>query len=105
MKKCKKSTTHKEQSLKSYIFKKKVCTGTASDSFIKPFFSAELIKSSQENSLLNDQIIKLKNALDDCKSQLVVDSITLESNFEVEKRKAEEEIATLQRLINGMKNL
>lgn len=39
--------------------------------------------------------------MDDCKSQLVVDSMTLESNFEVEKRKAEEEIATLQRLVHG----
>lgn len=27
--------------------------------------------------------------------------MTLESNFEVEKRKAEEEIATLQRLVHG----
>lgn len=63
--------------------------------------SAELGKSNHENIHLNDQIIKLKNELDDCKSQLVVDSMTLESNFEVEKRKAEEEIATLQRLIHG----
>lgn len=60
-----------------------------------------MIKSNQENAFLNDQITKLKNDLDDCKSQLVVDSITLESNFEVEKRKAEEEIATLQRLVHG----
>lgn len=60
-----------------------------------------MIKSNQENLFLNEQIIKLKNELDDCKSQLVVDSITLESNFEVEKRKAEEEIATLQRLVHG----
>lgn len=61
-----------------------------------------MIKSNQENVFLNEQIIKLKNDLDDCKSQLVVDSITLESNFEVEKRKAEEEIATLQRLVHGI---
>lgn len=60
------------------------------------------MKSTQENLLLNEQVIKLKNELDDCKSQLVVDSITLESNFEVEKRKAEEEIATLQRLVHGI---
>lgn len=44
----------------------------------------------------------MRNELDDCKSQLVVDSITLESNFEVEKRKAKEEIATLQQLVHGM---
>lgn len=60
------------------------------------------MKSTQENLLLNEQVLKLKNELDDCKSQLVVDSITLESNFEVEKRKAEEEIATLQRLVHGI---
>lgn len=65
-------------------------------------FSAELIKSNQDNIILNDQIIKLRNELDDCKSQLVVDSITLESSFEVEKRKAKEEIATLQQLVHGM---
>ncbi|XP_076270633.1 rab GTPase-binding effector protein 1-like isoform X2 [Rhynchophorus ferrugineus] len=47
-----------------------------------------------------DQIVKLKNELDDVKSQLVVDSIRLESDFEVEKRKAEEEIASLQRLVH-----
>ncbi|CAH1972701.1 unnamed protein product [Acanthoscelides obtectus] len=46
------------------------------------------------------KVSKLNNELDDCKSQLVVDSITLESNLEVEKRKAAEEIATLQRLVH-----
>lgn len=69
---------------------------------MKYYFLAELIKSNQENSLLNQQVIKLRNELDDCKSQLVVDSMTLESTFEVEKRKAEEEIATLQRLVHGI---
>ncbi|KAG5887200.1 hypothetical protein JTB14_016685 [Gonioctena quinquepunctata] len=61
---------------------------------------AELSRKSEENKELQEQIARLKNELDDCKSQLVVDSITLESNFEVEKRKAREEIATLQRLIH-----
>nr|XP_023024989.1 early endosome antigen 1 [Leptinotarsa decemlineata] len=61
---------------------------------------AELSRKTEENKQLHKQVAKLKNELDDCKSQLVVDSITLESNFEVEKRKAEEEIATLQRLIH-----
>ncbi|XP_018572069.1 intracellular protein transport protein USO1 [Anoplophora glabripennis] len=61
---------------------------------------AELQRKNEENLQLSEEVIKLKNQLDDCKSQLVVDSMTLESNFEVEKRKAEEEIATLQRLVH-----
>ncbi|KAJ8915995.1 hypothetical protein NQ315_016673 [Exocentrus adspersus] len=61
---------------------------------------AELQRKSVENLQLNEEIMKLKNQLDDCKSQSVVESMTLESNFEVEKRKAEEEIATLQRLVH-----
>nr|CAI5870256.1 unnamed protein product [Callosobruchus analis] len=61
---------------------------------------AELQRKTEENSNLIEQVSKLKNELDDCKSQLVVDSITLESSFEVEKRKAAEEIATLQRLVH-----
>ncbi|XP_056643189.1 rab GTPase-binding effector protein 1 [Diorhabda carinulata] len=61
---------------------------------------AELVKRTEENVQLNQDLIKLRNELDDCKSQLVVDSMTLESTFEVEKRKAEEEIASLQRLVH-----
>uniref|UniRef100_A0A6P7GG42 Rab GTPase-binding effector protein 1 n=1 Tax=Diabrotica virgifera virgifera TaxID=50390 RepID=A0A6P7GG42_DIAVI len=61
---------------------------------------AELDKKVEENVQLTGELTRLKNELDDCKSQLVVDSMTLESTFEVEKRKAEEEIATLQRLVH-----
>lgn len=61
---------------------------------------AELVKRTDENVQLTQDLIKLRNELDDCKSQLVVDSMTLESTFEVEKRKAEEEIASLQRLVH-----
>ncbi|CAH1972700.1 unnamed protein product [Acanthoscelides obtectus] len=61
---------------------------------------AELQRKTEENLDLSKQVSKLNNELDDCKSQLVVDSITLESNLEVEKRKAAEEIATLQRLVH-----
>lgn len=50
---------------------------------------------------LSAQIHQLKTELDDVKSQLVVAGLTLESNFEVEKRKAEEEIASLQQLVHG----
>lgn len=60
----------------------------------------ELNKKNQENLELLDQLDKLRRELDDTKSQLVVDSITLESNFEAEKRRAEAEIATLQQLIH-----
>ncbi|ENN77974.1 hypothetical protein HUJ04_007789 [Dendroctonus ponderosae] len=60
---------------------------------------AELSRKHEENNLLMDQLKKLKNELDDVKSQLVVDSMR-ESDFEDEKRKAEEEIASLQRLIH-----
>ncbi|XP_050311361.1 rab GTPase-binding effector protein 1 [Anthonomus grandis grandis] len=60
---------------------------------------AELSKTSEENVRLLDEVKRLRNELDDVKSQLVVDSMR-ESDFEVEKRKAEEEIASLQRLIH-----
>ncbi|CAH1108500.1 unnamed protein product [Psylliodes chrysocephalus] len=61
---------------------------------------AELARKIEENEKLSGELAKLKNELDDCKSQLVVDSMTLESTFEVEKRKADEEIASLQRLVH-----
>lgn len=62
----------------------------------------ELLRKSQENMELSAQIRDLKTELDDVKSQLVVAGLTLESNLEVEKRKAEEEIASLQQLVHGM---
>lgn len=61
----------------------------------------ELSRKQQENVELTSQIHQLKTELDDVKSQLVVAGLTLESNFEVEKRKAEEEIASLQQLVHG----
>lgn len=61
----------------------------------------ELSRKQKENIELNAQIHQLKTELDDVKSQLVVAGLTLESNFEVEKRKAEEEIASLQQLVHG----
>lgn len=68
------------------------------------FILAELARKIEENEKLSGELAKLKNELDDCKSQLVVDSMTLESTFEVEKRKADEEIASLQRLVHGKSN-
>lgn len=64
-----------------------------------------MAKTAQENQCLSEQVTRLKNELDDCKSQLVVDSMNLESTYEVEKRKAYEEIATLQRLVHGKQSL
>lgn len=60
---------------------------------------SDILKKTDENNVLTEEIKKLKNELDDVKSQLVVDSMR-ESDFEVEKRKAEEEIASLQRLVH-----
>ncbi|CAH0564540.1 unnamed protein product [Brassicogethes aeneus] len=61
---------------------------------------AELHRKTDENIDLKQQVDKLKREVDDIKSQLTIDSITLESNFEVEKRKANEEIASLQRVVH-----
>ncbi|XP_049817219.1 rab GTPase-binding effector protein 1 isoform X2 [Aethina tumida] len=61
---------------------------------------AELLRQTEENNNLKQQINNLKRELDDVKSQLIVDSMTRESNFEVEKRKADEEIASLQRVVH-----
>lgn len=46
--------------------------------------------------------MSLRRELDDLKSQLVVAGMTLENSFEQEKRKANEEIATLQQLVHGI---
>lgn len=67
-------------------------------------FAAELAKTAEEKEHLIEQVNKLKNQLDDLKSQLVVDRMR-ESDFEVEKQKAEAEIASLQRLIHGIQSL
>lgn len=61
----------------------------------------ELVRKSNENSKLLEEIRQLKVELDEAKSQLVVADLTLESNLEVEKRKAEEEIASLQQIVHG----
>jgi Rab GTPase-binding effector protein 1 len=60
----------------------------------------ELMRRNQENARLNTEILELRRELDDSKSQLVIAGITLENNFEQEKRKANEEIATLQQLVH-----
>lgn len=58
------------------------------------FFLAELRKLSQENAELSAE-------LDDAKSRIVVAEISLESKLEEQDRKAQDEIASLQKLIYG----
>lgn len=61
-----------------------------------------MLRRNHENARLNSEITELKNELDDLKSQLVIAGMTLENSFEQEKRKANEEIASLQQLIHGI---
>lgn len=61
--------------------------------------SEELKKRFKENLDLQDELSKLKNELDEAKSQLVVANIRLENDIDVETHKAQEEIASLQQVI------
>jgi hypothetical protein len=49
----------------------------------------ELMRRNQENARLNTEILELRRELDDSKSQLVIAGITLENNFEQEKKKSQ----------------
>lgn len=69
--------------------------------FLPSSFLEESAEMKQENEQLNNALSKLKIELDEAKSQLLVKGLTLESDIELEKRKAEEEIATLQKLVHG----
>ncbi|XP_044758932.1 rab GTPase-binding effector protein 1 [Coccinella septempunctata] len=60
----------------------------------------EFIEKKEENQQLNDIIKKLKIELDDSKSQLLVKGLTLESDIETQNRRANEEIASLQKLVH-----
>ncbi|XP_043270530.1 rab GTPase-binding effector protein 1-like isoform X2 [Venturia canescens] len=59
----------------------------------------ELKRRSEENTRLQEEIAKLRNEFDECKSQLVVASLTLENDVDAEKRKAQEEIQSLQQVV------
>lgn len=61
----------------------------------------ELERNAHEKNQLNQEIKKLQTDLGEAQSQLVVAGLRLESDLEVEKRKAQEEIATLQQLFQG----
>ncbi|KAI4456370.1 rab gtpase-binding effector protein [Holotrichia oblita] len=60
----------------------------------------ELRRKIDDNSKLAKDLHQLQSELDDVKSQLCVANIQLEANVEDTKRKAAEEIATLQQLVH-----
>lgn len=62
--------------------------------------SVELTQKGEENTRLKEQVDSLKKDLDEMKSQLVVADLRLESNLEVDRRKAEE-LASWQKILYG----
>lgn len=60
----------------------------------------ELKRRLEENMGLQKENLKLKNELDEAKSQLVVADLKIQNDILVEKRKAQEEIASLQQVIH-----
>lgn len=60
----------------------------------------ELKRRLEENVSLQKESLILKNELDEAKSQLVVADLKIQNDILVEKRKAEEEIASLQQVIH-----
>lgn len=63
-------------------------------------FAEELKRRLQDNTCLQKENAKLKNELDEAKSQLVVADLKVQNDILIEKRKAQEEIASLQRVIH-----
>ncbi|XP_046421891.1 rab GTPase-binding effector protein 1 isoform X2 [Neodiprion fabricii] len=59
----------------------------------------ELKRQHEEKIALQEEIHRLQNDLDEAKSQLTVADLKVENDILVEKRKAQEEIATLEQLI------
>ncbi|KAK0178897.1 hypothetical protein PV327_007738 [Microctonus hyperodae] len=59
----------------------------------------ELKRRLKENIDLQNDIAKIKGELDEAKSQLVVANIRLENDIDIETHKAQEEIASLQQVI------
>lgn len=64
-------------------------------------FLDELRRKTDDNGRLVKDLQHLQSELDEVKSQLCVANIQLEANVEDTKRKAAEEIATLQQLVHG----
>lgn len=63
-------------------------------------FVEELKRRLEENIGLQKENLRLKNELDEAKSQLVVADLKIQNDIMVEKRKAQEEIASLQQVIH-----
>lgn len=63
-------------------------------------FLEELKQKHEEYHSLQKENVKLKNELDDVKSQLTVVDLKTQNDILFEKRKAQEEIASLQQVIN-----
>ncbi|KAI4499253.1 hypothetical protein M0802_005513 [Mischocyttarus mexicanus] len=60
----------------------------------------ELKRRLEDNVRLQEEKGKLKNELDEAKSQLVISDLKLQSDISTERRKAQEEIASLQQVIH-----
>ncbi|XP_077270744.1 rab GTPase-binding effector protein rabaptin-5 isoform X1 [Temnothorax americanus] len=60
----------------------------------------ELKRRLEENMGLQKENLRLKNELDEAKSQLVVADLKIQNDIMMEKRKAQEEIASLQQVIH-----
>ncbi|XP_011699995.1 PREDICTED: rab GTPase-binding effector protein 1 isoform X4 [Wasmannia auropunctata] len=60
----------------------------------------ELKRRLEENVGLQKENLRLKNELDEAKSQLVVADLKIQNDMMIEKRKAQEEIASLQQVIH-----
>lgn len=63
-------------------------------------FTEELKRRLEENVGLQKDNLKLRNELDEAKSQLVVADLKVQNDMLMEKRKAREEIASLQQVIH-----
>jgi Rab GTPase-binding effector protein 1 len=62
----------------------------------------ELKRGAAEQSRLLADVKRLSSELDEAKSQLVVAGFRLESDLQDEKRKCQEEIASLQQIVQGI---
>ena len=65
-------------------------------------FAEELKRGTAEQNRLIAEVKRLSSELDEAKSQLLVAGFRLESDVQDEKRKREEEIASLQQIVQGM---
>ncbi|KAJ8676549.1 hypothetical protein QAD02_012336 [Eretmocerus hayati] len=58
-------------------------------------------KQMDENMKLQEENLKLQNELGEVKSQLLIVDLKTQNDIDLEKRKAEDEIASLQQIINS----